>query len=184
MDFPTLENVAEHIVLYGGAVMAILYGIRRVYTTARNVEKLVESSTKVREEAIENRAAIKSDLDANAQLESERFHSRDEKIGILTNGLDQLANELRVHIKQEESRDLIRDKQFAQLTGHVDEIVKELRPNGGSSVKDVINNTNKQVSDIHTRVSVIEEWKENAKGVIKKGVRLPTKKTRRVRASK
>lgn len=181
MEWVTLEVIAENIVLFGGAFMAILYGIRRIYSTARNVEKLVENSSKVREEAAAHRAAIKSDLDSNAKLETERFHSRDEKIGVLTNGLDQLANELRIHIKQEESRDLIRDKQFAQLTGHVDEIVKEMRPNGGSSVKDVINNTNKQVSDIHTRVSVIEEWKENAKGI----VRVPLKKkTKRARARK
>lgn len=183
MEFLILENIAENIVLFGGAFMAILYGIRRIYSTARNVEKLVESSAKVREEAVAQRAAIKSDLDSHAQLETERFVSRDEKISTLTNGLDQLANELRVHIKQEESRDLIRDKQFGQLTGHVDEIVKEMRPNGGSSMKDVLNNTNRQVSDIHTRVSVIEEWKDSAKGVVR-FPKKPVKKTKRARARK
>ena len=48
MDFSSIDSalkeIAEHVILFGGAFMALLYGIKRIYTTAKNVEKILENS--------------------------------------------------------------------------------------------------------------------------------------------
>ena len=111
--------------MIGGALAAIGYGLRRVYNTARGVEKILEFS----EEEKKNREA--------------------------------LAIDLKDHIKMETDRDAIRDHQIIELVDTVREIGREVRPNGGSSMKDVLNHTAEKVSDISTRVAVLEEWKRN-----------------------
>lgn len=70
-----------------------------------------------------------------------------------------VAADLLHHIQSEEERDVSRDKQIQELVMTVREISREIRPNGGSSMKDVVNNTNKVVNEMQTRVAVIEEWK-------------------------
>jgi len=157
----TFKTIAENIVLFGGAVMAIFYGLKRVYSVARNVEKLVEKSDKVAETNEQYRAQIRKDLEAHTVLESERHNSRDAKLGLLSDSVNTLATELKAHVKMEESRDLVRDGQLITLADHVDEIVKEMRPNGGSSMKDILNATNKKVGEVHTRVAVLEQWKND-----------------------
>jgi hypothetical protein len=69
---------------------------------------------------------------------------------------DRLSVELSTHIKMEDERDKIRDAQFSQMSYDLKAITKEVTPNGGSSMKDVINQTNERVHDIHTRVSILE----------------------------
>jgi hypothetical protein len=120
----TFKHTAETIILYGAAFMALLYGLKRVYTLARNVEKLVENSAK-------------------------------NEIGVAN-----LYNELRTHIATEEAGDNVRDKQLIQLTDHIIEIVAEMRPNGGTSMKDLIQNTSKAVNEVNTRVGTLEQWRK------------------------
>ena len=75
----------------------------------------------------------------------------------------ELSLDLKNHIKMEHDRDQIRDKQLIELVANISEITREMRPNGGSSMKDVVNKTADKVGDIHTRVAVLEEWKRNTK---------------------
>jgi len=119
----TFIEVLEELLLLGATVSAIGYGIKRIYNTARAVEKILEFT--VSEKA-----------------------SREK-----------LATELKAHIDMEDNRDRLRDRQIIELVDTVREIGREIRPNGGSSMKDVLNRTASNVSDIHTRVSVLEEWK-------------------------
>lgn len=42
--YQTLREASESIALVGGAIMALAYGIRRIYRTAHNVQLLVERS--------------------------------------------------------------------------------------------------------------------------------------------
>lgn len=65
-----------------------------------------------------------------------------------------MKDRLQSHIEMEENRDAIRDQQMLLIT-------KELQPNGGSSMKDVLNCTAKKIDEVHTRVSVLEQWKED-----------------------
>ena len=103
--------------------MALVYGIKRIYQTARSVEEILKFTV-------------------------------DEK-----RNREALANDLKLHITAEDNRDRIRDQQILELVNTVREIGREVRPNGGSSMKDVLNHTAERVSDIQTRVSVLEEWK-------------------------
>lgn len=74
---------------------------------------------------------------------------------------EKLAVDLKAHIEMEEARDKVRDVQLAEMTSDLREITREIRPNGGSSMKDVVNQTNSAVSEINTRVAVLEEWKRS-----------------------
>lgn len=172
----TIKSVAENIVLFGGAAMGLYYGVRRVYTTARNVEKLVESSEK---NTIQQKT-VQDELVAHTKLEDERNHKRDQKMETLSKSLEELAADLRAHVKMEEDRDLIRDQQLIQLTDHMEEIVSEMRPNGGSSMKDILTKASQKVDEVHTRVSILEQWKDDhPDGAPKKRVAKPKKMVRR-----
>jgi DNA anti-recombination protein RmuC len=180
----TFKIIAENVVLFGGAVMGIYYGLKRVYTTARNVEKLVENSEKnsVAQEA------VRADLSAHTQLENERDSKRDERATRLEKSLEELAADLRAHVKMEEDRDLIRDQQLITLTDHMEEVVNEMRPNGGSSMKDILTKSSQKVDEVNTRLSVIEQWKNDhvkeIEPIIKSVVtRKPKAKKRIVRRS-
>lgn len=72
---------------------------------------------------------------------------------------EKLAKDLRAHVQMEEARDSIRDKQFVNIVQDLNEITKEIRPNGGSSLKDDVTATRRDVGEIKTRVAVLEEWK-------------------------
>jgi hypothetical protein len=74
---------------------------------------------------------------------------------------EKLAAELTNHINMEDERDRLRDKQILELVATVREIGREVRPNGGSSMKDVLNHAAEKIGDIQTRVAVLEEWKRN-----------------------
>lgn len=74
---------------------------------------------------------------------------------------EKVAGDLLTHIQGEDARDIMRDKQIQELVMTVREISREIRPNGGSSMKDVVNNTNTIVHEMQTRVAVIEEWKRH-----------------------
>jgi hypothetical protein len=65
------------------------------------------------------------------------------------------------HIRAEDLRDEKRDHQILELVNNMREVSREIRPNGGSSMKDVVNNTNTIVHEMQTRIAVIEEWKKN-----------------------
>jgi hypothetical protein len=121
----TVDGLLQEILLLGAAMTAIWIGVKRVYSVARSVEKILEFS-----------------------IDQQRKH-------------DQIAKELEAHVVMEESRDLRRDQQIAELVSTVREIGREVRPNGGSSMKDVLNHTAERVGDIHSRVSVLEEWKRS-----------------------
>ena len=74
---------------------------------------------------------------------------------------EEVAHDLKMHIHDEELKDERRNRELQELISTVREMSREMRPNGGSSMKDVLNHTAEKVGDIHTRVSVLEEWKRN-----------------------
>lgn len=67
---------------------------------------------------------------------------------------ERLDKALRAHIEREDARDDVRDIQLQKMESNLDEIMREVRPNGGSSLKDLVQQTN-------TRVAVLEEWKRS-----------------------
>ena len=123
--FDTSVLVLKGILLVGAAMTAIGLGIKRVYSMARGVEKIVDFTV------------------------SEKKRRED------------LAKELHEHMAAQRLVDEKRSKEIHELVATVREISREVRPNGGSSMKDVLNHTAEKVSDIHTRVSVLEEWKRH-----------------------
>ena len=112
----TYQNIGEIILLAGGVIMAIGYGIRRIYRIARTVEDIFHH---VVEEKVERQ---------------------------------RLQKELKDHIQMEESRDRVRDDQFITIVNDLNEITREIRPNGGSSMKDSINQMQRDIA-------VLTEWK-------------------------
>lgn len=113
----------EWILLLGAVMTAIGIGLKRVYSMARGVEKILEFTVTEKTER------------------------------------EKLASELKSHIEKQDLRHQNHDNQITELVGTVREISREIRPNGGSSMKDVVNNTNIVVHEMQTRVAVIEEWK-------------------------
>ena len=122
-----ISHFGEQIIFIGGAIMAIYYGLRRMYKTARNVEVLIEHATR-------NEQTLKD------HLEEEKSNS--EKIDGKIDSMD---------------------KQLSNLSSNMNEIITEIRPNGGSSLKDIVNQTNRAVNNIHERVVVLE----NINGITK-----------------
>jgi hypothetical protein len=154
-DWQLLKLIAENIILVGGALGAIGWGVRHIYTVARNVEKLVESSEKSTEEQAkisEKLAKHSDDLARHIQEQQQNDHKRDDTLKDLGQGFSSLRHDLHGHTAMEEKRDLIRDEQLLH-------IIREISPNGGSSMKDVLNATKAQLGDVHTRVAVLEQWK-------------------------
>ena len=123
--FDTSVLVLKGILLVGAVMTAIGLGIKRVYSMARGVEKIVEFT-------VEEKAAR-----------------------------ELVAKQLEEHIKLVAAQHQARELQIMELVDTVREIGRETRPNGGSSMKDVLNQTAKSVGDIQTRVAVLEEWKRN-----------------------
>ena len=114
VELAPIEQILKWILLLGGAMTAVGYGVRRVYRVARNIDTLV----KLAGDSKEDRAAL-------AAVLAER------------------------------------DLEFNALSAKVDMILREVLPNNGSSIKDVVNQTNARVHDIHARVSVLEQWKQD-----------------------
>jgi hypothetical protein len=150
MDMITLKTIAENTIIYGGAAAALGMGVRRVYRIARNVEKLVENS---------NTAIV-----AHAQLKED---------------FDRLDSTLMTHIRDEESRNNVRDSQLSQLTDYMNEIIVELRPNGGSSIKDMVNITSKNVALMSKRVGSSEQSKP--KKIVARKLTRKSKKSKKIR---
>ena len=121
--------ILQDILIVGGAMTALGYGLKRIYNTARSVEKILEFTV----------------------TEKKRR--------------EELALELHTHMTAQRERDDTRNAELQELVATVREISREVRPNGGSSMKDVLNHTAEKVSDIHTRVSVLEEWKRHEERV-------------------
>lgn len=69
---------------------------------------------------------------------------------------ERLAEDLGGHIEMEEARDRERDIYFAELQANVREITREIRPNGGSSIKDVVNSTMSRVDHNTYRIDQME----------------------------
>jgi len=179
----TFKVIAENIVLFGGAAMGIYYGLKRVYTTARNVEKLVDASA----DNAKKQKEVKESLEFHTQQERDRDAKRDHNIETLSKSVEELAADLRAHVKMEEDRDLIRDQQLITLTDHMEEVVKEMRPNGGSSMKDILTKASLKVDEVHTRVSVLEQWKADhmtdVEPIVKSVTRRRSPKKKAVRKS-
>ena len=121
--------VMKAILLVGAVMTAIGLGLKRMYSVARSVEKILEFT-------VSEKAAREA-----------------------------LASQLQTHIDLVDKQHRARELQILELVDTVREISRETRPNGGSSMKDVLNHTAERVSDIHTRVAVLEEWKRNEEKV-------------------
>lgn len=119
----------QDILVVGGVMTAIGYGLKRIYNTARSVEKILDFTV----------------------TEKKRR--------------EQLASDLTTHMEAQRKRDDARTSEIQELVATIREISREVRPNGGSSIKDVLNHTAEKVTDIHTRVSVLEEWKRHEERV-------------------
>jgi hypothetical protein len=74
---------------------------------------------------------------------------------------EDLATQLKKHIELVDQQHKAREIQIQELVSTVREISRETRPNGGSSMKDVLNHTAERVGEIQTRVAVLEEWKRH-----------------------
>jgi hypothetical protein len=114
LEFAPIEYFLKAILLVGAVIMAVGYGIRRVYRVARNVDTLV---------------TLAGDSKADRAALEKALAEKDEKFNV--------------------------------LAAKVDTILREVLPNGGSSMKDVVNQTNSRVHDIHARVAVLEQWKQD-----------------------
>ena len=151
------KEIAENVIIFGGAFTAIAWGLRHVWKLIRNVEKLVDASEQlgiVSARNVENQAKIAEELAKHILVQQENDHKRDEALKGLGDGFSSLRKDLHCHTTMEEKRDVIRDEQLIH-------IIREISPNGGSSMKDVLNATKNQLNDVHTRVAVLEQWKED-----------------------
>ena len=171
------NQLAENIILYGTAFMAIAYGLKRVYVLARNVEKLLETSAANQEliKKAANASTLAHQEFCNHATQQTQYNElRDQQLQRVSTDVNTLASDLKAHITIEEQGDKLRDTQLNKMTSHMTEIIAEIRPNGGSSMKDLIQSTNKGVETIKTRVDALENWrKKNNKRILKK----PRKKT-------
>jgi hypothetical protein len=120
-----LRQLAQDIILIGALVMALGYGLRRVYKLAKNIDLMMAQSA--------------SEAETRAQV----------------------AAQLASHVEVTRQRDVHREEQFNALARDISEVLKEVRPNGGSSIKDTVNDIRIKVSDIHGRVGVLEQWKRD-----------------------
>lgn len=71
-----------------------------------------------------------------------------------------VAEQLKTHIALVASQHEARQLQIMELVDTVREISRETRPNGGSSMKDVLNRTAAHLHEIDTRVAVLETRSE------------------------
>lgn len=120
-----LQTYAQDIILIGGAIMAIAYGIRRMYNLAKKIDTVLSLQ--------------QAQTDTLTSLVKDRLIVQDKVI----------------------EREKEVDKHMLSTAMSLEEITREIRPNGGSSIKDVVNLTNAKVSDLHARVSVLEQWKHD-----------------------
>ena len=90
-----LSEVAKHasetIILYGSATMAILYGLKNIYKVARNVEKLVEKSTKNEIDL----TGLTGELRTHIAVEEAGDKARDIQLTQLTDHMVELVAEVR-----------------------------------------------------------------------------------------
>lgn len=112
------RTIGQDILLAGAAIMAVFYGVRRIYRMAKNVDELV-SNIKVDRQERENVAKVLED-----------------------------------HIAEETQRDLKNEEVIRALVAGQNEILREIRPNGGSSMKDTIN-------QVQRDVAVLTQWKSD-----------------------
>ena len=117
--------IAEWILLIGAVMTAIGIGLKRVYSMARGVEKILEFTVTEKAER------------------------------------EKLAVDLKKHTEDLTAYRVEYNKQIGELVDTVREISRETRPNGGSSMKDVLNATATRVADMQMRVAVLEEWKRH-----------------------
>lgn len=118
LSYHSAKSAMEGILLAGAAIMALAYGLKRVYNSAKAVDELLTLAK------------------SNARERGE------------------IAAALAAHIAREDELGDARDLQMADLTNKVNTIFREVLPNGGSSMKDVVNQTN-------LRVAVLEQWQRD-----------------------
>ena len=118
LSYHSAKSAMEGLLLVGAAIMALGYGLKRVYNTAKSVDELLTLSKTSARERVE------------------------------------IANALAAQSAREDAR----DHQMADLTNKVNTIFREVLPNGGSSMKDVVNQTN-------LRVAVLEQWQKDHEDV-------------------
>lgn len=155
MDMATAKEIAENVIIYGGAVTALWYGAKRMYRVARNVEKLVENS----DAAATDRVILKEELENHTNNERMLNEKRAIKFDELSDVVYKIDNSLKEHMQKQEHQNELIDKQILQLNEHITEIVSEVRTNGGSSMKDILATTNKNVGLINKKVAKLEKLK-------------------------
>lgn len=63
-----------------------------------------------------------------------------------------LAKELALHTSSEEAREHSRDQQLHDMQRDIQEITREVRPNGGSSMKDQLNQIGNRLQHLEDKV--------------------------------
>lgn len=128
----TFTGILRGILLLGGVLSVLWYGIRRIYNGAKSIEEvlaLVKSAKTDREEEAAKR------LELNRTLCS--------------------------HIADEEERDRSRALAFQELADNVRDIAREIRPNGGSSMKDQLTALTERQNDLRVDVAALKQWKDD-----------------------
>lgn len=87
----TMEQILQDILLIGGAIMALWYGLKRIYTTARSIEELLAlSKTDTKE-----RALIAETLSAHIRDEEKKDYEQSRVITALASDVSEIAKEVR-----------------------------------------------------------------------------------------
>lgn len=86
-----IKTILEDILLVGGALMAVFYGLRRIYCGARNIEKLLEYN----EEDKKERLDISTRLKDHILSEEIRDQNRDKQLIELMGDVKEITREIR-----------------------------------------------------------------------------------------
>ena len=86
-----LHRVADWILLAGAAIMAIGYGIRRLYRAARTIEQIFDHVVEEKKE----REHLQEALKGHIEQEEARDRIRDDQFINIVNDLNEITREIR-----------------------------------------------------------------------------------------
>jgi hypothetical protein len=89
--FQDTLDAAEYVAILGAGIMALYYGIKRLYGVARSVEKILDHVVKDKEE----RDVINESLKDHIKMEEARDSIRDEQLIRITQDLRDIVREVR-----------------------------------------------------------------------------------------
>lgn len=87
----SMKQIAENIIILGGAFMAVLYGLKRIYNTARSVEQILQHTVTEKE----HRDSIAQELKIHIKMEEDRDAIRDKQFLQIGQDLEEITREIR-----------------------------------------------------------------------------------------